>query len=126
VEIVVPSGFTGRVWVIADPDAMDIPLVNGRYQVVIPPDGILRVSSLEPFEQWHQSFARFDDGTILADGYTGGPAIVALWGGASAVIQREDREVAWMEYFVGTEEQYGARPPEHLPLMPGDPYLIGR
>ncbi len=118
VEIVVPKGFTGSVWIMLDPGAQDIPLVNGRYEVVIPGDGVLRVRSFRPFAQWHESSARYDDGSPLPEAYkvpAGGPDIVALRGGDSAVTQRDGKDVRWMSYFVGTLKQYSKRPMIQMP-----------
>ncbi len=123
VEIVVPKGFTGSVWIMQDPGGQDIPLVNSRYQVVIPGDGVLRVRSLGPFEQWHESSARFDDGSPLPEAYNvpaGGPDVVALRGGDSAVTQRDGKDVRWMSYFVGTLKQYSKRPLIQMPPGVGE------
>src|SRR4051812_15898016 len=88
VEFVVPKGFTGPVWIVLDPDGQDIPLVGDRYQVVIPADGVLRVRTFQPFDRWHQSFAKYDDGSVLCqmsgDSPTG-PQTLALRGENSAV-----------------------------------------
>jgi hypothetical protein len=122
VDIVVPKGFTGPVWIVLESDGQDIPLVNGRYQVVIPADGVLRVRSFRPFERWHQSAARYDDGTPLpeADGANAsGPDAVALRGGGSAVTTRDGKEIRWMPYFVGTARQYRERPATEFPPAVG-------
>jgi hypothetical protein len=127
VDIVVPKGFTGPVWIMLDPDGQDIPLVDGRYQVIIPKDGVLRVKSFHPFERWHQSSSKYDDGTLLPEepgGNPAGPDTVALRGGGSAITQRDGKDVHWMPYFVGTAKQYHERPP----LVPfqdprGDPKI---
>lgn len=37
VELVVPRGFTGTVWLLLDPGGQDIPLVDGRYRIAVPP-----------------------------------------------------------------------------------------
>jgi hypothetical protein len=113
VDIIVPKGFTGRIWIVLDASAQDIPLVNGRYQVVIPADGVLRVRSFRPFEQWHGSSPRYDDGTPLPEDFGDGPAgpeVVALRGGGGAMTWRDGKEVRWLPYFVGTAKQYRERP----------------
>jgi hypothetical protein len=112
VDIVVPKGFTGSVWIMLDSGAQEIPLVNGRYEVVIPGDGVLRVRSFLPFEQWHESSARYDDGSALPEAdevNPGGADIVALRGGDIAVTQRAGKDVRWMNYFVGTQKDYSKR-----------------
>ena len=118
VDIVVPKGFTGPVWILLDPDGQDIPLVDGRYQVIIPKGGVLRVRSFQPFERWHQSASKYDDGTPLPEESGGMPPktnAVALRGGGSAVTQRDGKDVRWMPYFVGTAEQYSERPALDFP-----------
>lgn len=118
VDMVIPKGYTGPVRIILDPEGKDIQLVNGRYQVVIPADGTLRVRSFGPFQQWHQSSARYDDGSPLPE-WSGaspaGPNTVALRGGGSAMTHRDGKEVHWMPYFVGTEAEYRARPAMDVP-----------
>jgi hypothetical protein len=123
VEIVVPKGFTGSVWIMLDPDAAEIPLVKGHYQVVIPAGGVLRVRSLQPFGQWHQSSARYDDGSPLPEDYklnAGGPDTVALRGEKSVVTQRNGKDVRWMSYFVGTAKQYSKRAAMEMPPGVGE------
>jgi hypothetical protein len=118
VDMVLPKGYTGPVWIMLDPDGQDIPLVNGRYQVAIPADGTLRVQSFGPFQQFHQTSARYDDGSPLppeSGANPAGPGVVALWGGGSAVTKRNGREVRWMPYFVGTEAEFHARPAMDFP-----------
>jgi hypothetical protein len=118
VDIVVPKGFTGPVWIMLDPDGQDIPLVNGRYQIVIPADGVLRVRSFWPFERWHPLSAQYDDGTPLPKengAHPAGPDVVALRGGGSAVTTRDGKEIRWMPYFVGTAKPYRERPAMDFP-----------
>jgi len=118
VDIVVPKGFIGPVWIVLDLNGQDIPLVNGRYQVVIPAGGVLRVRSHRPFERWHPSSAQYDDGAPLREEYgsnPAGPDVVALRGGGSAVTTRDGREIRWMPYFVGTAKQYSERPTMDFP-----------
>jgi hypothetical protein len=116
VDIVVSKGFTGPIWIVLDPEGKDMPQVNGRYQVVIPADGVLRVRSFRPFEQWHQMSARYADGTSLPEadgGKPAGPDVVALRGGHSVVAGGND--IRWIAYFVGTAKQYKERPDMELP-----------
>jgi hypothetical protein len=92
-----------------DPSGQDLPLLEGRYQVMIPANGVLRLRSFEPFEQWHQSSARYADGSVLPkdSGATSvGPEVVALRGGGEAVTSINGEEVRWLPYFVGTEEEH--------------------
>src|SRR5262245_34981652 len=109
VELVVPKGFTGMVWLLLDPDSQDIPLVNGRYQIVVPAGGVLRVRSFRPLEQWHSFSARYDDGTPIPHDHSSdarvAPDVVAVHGGGSGVRHREGREYRYNTYFVGTAKQ---------------------
>jgi hypothetical protein len=105
VEIVVPNGFTGVVWIVVDPSAPEIPLVNGRYQVVIPAIGVLKVQSLKPFQRWHSQTARYQDGAPLPDANNpreDDPETIAVRGGGWRTNGR--KEVVW--YFVGSAKQY--------------------
>jgi hypothetical protein len=114
VELIVPKGFTGTVWLILDPDAREIPLVDGRYRVVVPPDGVLRVPSHGPFEQWHSFSARYDDGTPIPSSYDGdagvGSVAVAVRGNWAGVSHRGGREYQYHKYFVGTAKQRSELP----------------
>jgi hypothetical protein len=116
VELVVTKGFTGTVWLMLDPDGLDIPLVDGRYRIVVPPDGVLRVRSHQPLEQWHSFFARYDDGTPIPWDHSGdagfGPEVVAVRGSWAGVSHRGGRDYHYHLYFVGTAKQRS-----ELPLM---------
>src|SRR6266480_1053785 len=63
IEMTIPKGFTGPIWIILDESAPELPLVDGRYRVVIPASGVLRVRSFKPFERWHAFTANYDDRT---------------------------------------------------------------
>jgi hypothetical protein len=108
VELVVPVGFTGTVRVMLDPAGPEIPLIDGRYQIVVPLDGLVRVRSFRPLEQWHTLAARYTDGTLIprdhGDG-TVGPNTVAVRGGVSSVTSGEGRGLRSQTYFVGTAGQ---------------------
>lgn len=65
IEYVIPDGYRGCVWILHDPDAPLVPVVNGRHQVVFPADGVFRVGSMKPFEKWHEASARFAEGKSL-------------------------------------------------------------
>jgi hypothetical protein len=119
VDIVVPKGFTGPVWIVLDPESQDIPLINDRYKVVIPPDGVLRVRSFRPLQRWHKLSASYDDGSRLPqefDANPAGPNLVALrGGGTTGVTTRDGKEFSWMQYFVGTAKQYSEWPMMDFP-----------
>ncbi len=77
VEIVVPPGFTGPVWIIEDPMAESLTaLEDGRYQVEIPENGVLRVRSAQSFDPTvsRSLTARYEDGTPLPGPYDAVPA----------------------------------------------------
>jgi hypothetical protein len=109
VELVVPKGFIGTVWLLLDPDGQDIPLVDGRYRISVPADGILRVRSHQPMEQWHSFSARYDDGTPIpwddSSNARVGPEVVAVQGSWAHLSRRGGREYRYHRYFVGTAKQ---------------------
>ncbi len=121
VDMVVPNGFTGPIWIVLDPSGQDIPLVNGRYEVVIPPNGLLRVQSFGPFERWHEDTYRYEDGAPLPNPVVESAAnseTVALRGGGEVVASNGLKEFRWIEYYVGTAKQYhqyAERSPRDLP-----------
>ena len=106
-EMTVPAGHTGPVWIILDETAPAIPLVEGKYRVVIPAGGVLRVKSFDPFYRWHQMSARYDNGMALPTVETNSdPDRIELRGGGNAVTTRGGRDFRYMSYFVGTETAY--------------------
>ena len=121
VELVVPKGFTGTVWLMLDPDGQDISLVNGRYQIVVPAGGVLRVRSFRPLEQWHSFSARYDDGTPIPWEHSSdarvAPDAVAVRGAESGVRHRGGREYRYNTFFVGTAKQRSELP--DTPEIPG-------
>jgi hypothetical protein len=122
VELVVPKGFTGTVWLMLDPAGQDIPLTDGKYRIVVPAGGVLRVRSHRPLEQWHSFSARYDDGTPIpqdhGDGGVG-PEVVAVWGSWAGVSYRGGKEYHYQTYFVGTAKQRDEMPAD--PDIPGAP-----
>jgi hypothetical protein len=65
-EMVLPTGFTGPVWIVYDAQVGEASaLVDGRYQLRIPADGTLRLSSLEPLMDGTLQSACYEDGTRL-------------------------------------------------------------
>jgi len=109
VELVVPSGFSGPIWIIEDAEnGNSIPKDEGRYRVVVPPSGKLRVSSLEPFMKWHSISAHFADGLVLAlDGGTTEPPddAVALRGGGCVTSIAGGHRVNYIPHYVGTKQE---------------------
>lgn len=114
VELVVPKGFTGTIWLIIDPAAQEIPLVDGRYLITIPAGGVLRVRSHSPLQHWHSFSARYEDGTLILQDHGSdsgvAPEAVAVRGSWSGVSQRGGREYRYHTYFVGTAKQRAEMP----------------
>jgi hypothetical protein len=112
VVIVVPKGYTGRIWIENDPNAPEIPRVNEAYRVVIPPDGALRVRSLEPFQKWHVETAWYDDGSPLREvaphelHEIKEDTVVLIALGSGALVSKDGQEYSRVEYFVGTAKQH--------------------
>jgi hypothetical protein len=97
IDIIVPQGFTGPVWIVENPaSGTVIPLIRGRYRVVVPPNGVVRVASLKPFEQWHALTVQYPDGTFIPTDTAADPApdVVALWSGGCGE--------GVLNYYVGT------------------------
>lgn len=109
VELVVPTGYTGPLRVSLDPNAPAIPLVDGRYRVVFPPDGVLPARSHAPFHRWHAVSALYADGTPIPveHGHDGDlrPEVPRLRSGGSSVMTVNGREYRDIRYCVGTAEQ---------------------
>lgn len=120
VELVVPRGFTGMVWLVLDPKSQEIPLVNGRYQVVVPDGGVLKVRSFSPLEELHQFSARYKDGVPIAQDHGPGagipPGVVGVYSGGTMTTDRGGSKRSYIYYFVGTagqkkERMYKEDPP---------------
>jgi hypothetical protein len=117
IEYVVPDGYTGRVWVLLDPEAPDLPVVNGRYRVMFPASGVFRVKSMSPFEHWHEASARYEHGRSLPTDLLSGssqvaPATMGMWSGTRGSTWPDQRDyIVWV---VGTEEDFKALGVNHL------------
>src|SRR5262245_49964972 len=117
VEIVLPDGYTGPVYLIEDEkDGTDIPLVNGRYLVEMPATCRMRVRSLGPFQRWHKQTLRYASGTGIPD------AKLVPSSDPAQVMERMSNcgtcngGPVHIEIFVGTDKQVddfirGPRPP---------------
>jgi hypothetical protein len=107
IEFIIPNGLHGRVMVLHDKTAPDMPVVAGRYQAIIPVDGVLRIGSMRPFDQWHKESARFDDGKVLSIAFDGGsqaPDTIAMWAGPRRATWPDKRDyIVWV---VGTEQEF--------------------
>jgi hypothetical protein len=104
----VPKGFTGPIWIMLDESAPEIPLVEGRYRVIIPVSGVLRVRSFAPFTRWHSFTAKYDDGSPIP--YESGsskldPETIALRSGGMGATVWKGREYRRVKYFVGPQKE---------------------
>jgi hypothetical protein len=108
IDIVIPNLFTGEVQLIQDDNAAPIPLYLNRYLLIIPPSGILRVKSLQPFDHYHQQTIRFMNGTMIAQTIRpdDSPDDVAIRG----VMSMQSGQEHSLSFFVGTAANYT----EHL------------
>ena len=123
IELVVPDGHRGPIWIGPDPSAAAIPVVDGRYQAAIPPGGVLWVNSLGPLHGRHEFSARYADGSVIRrrfDGSALAPDAVALRGGESMMAHRGGREYRFIRYFVGTEAGASAFLNDDAQLLPGE------
>ncbi|MFO0802098.1 MAG: hypothetical protein U0791_03095 [Gemmataceae bacterium] len=112
-EFVFPKDFKGHAWIILDPASEEIPFLDGLYRVMIPQDGVLRVKSFRPFEQWHESRCRYNDGTTLRamHSHPDGSDKFGLWFGGRATQsgRRDGTDLSWIEVFVGTGKEFRER-----------------
>jgi hypothetical protein len=105
VVITVPKGFTGPVWVVADPSGIDVPSQDRVYRVPVPKNGLVRVKSTKLLEEKHKPAGAYDDGSPLAF-EDADPNVVCLRGGAiRALIARAEQEITYVVYYVGDEAQ---------------------
>jgi hypothetical protein len=109
VELILPNGFTGTVWLVQDPAGQEIPLVDGGYRITVPAAGVLRFRSLPPVEQWDTFSARYGDGTPIPWDYASfagaQPDAVAVRAGMGGVMKLGGRDVYCYFFFVGTAKQ---------------------
>ena len=88
-----------------------MPVVDGRCRAEFPKDGLLRVRSMRPFEQWHESSARYAGGTplpatLISGSSQAAPGSVGMWGGSRGATWPDKRDyIVWV---VGTEAEFKA------------------
>jgi hypothetical protein len=105
VEIVLPDGYTGPVYLIEDEtNGEDIPMMGGKYVVLVPTSGRMRVKSFAPFQRWHEETVRYARGTPIPSASSSNPD-------PSAVTKRVTTcgmtiGVTNIATFVGNDEQY--------------------
>ncbi|HET6575831.1 MAG TPA: hypothetical protein VFG68_19675 [Fimbriiglobus sp.] len=107
VEIVVPKGFTGPVWVIQDASAPDLLTADKSCQVKVPAGGVVKTRSIQTLENQHHLTAKFEDGTPLPLSNEVDDATVALRGGDPGAIRRGRQQVSYVVYYVGVEQPAG-------------------
>ena len=108
VDFVVPDGFRGAIYIIADPtNGVAIKKRDGIYTVTIPSGGKLRVHDIRFLERWHWEDAHFAGGkriptaSVPSTGSLVSSNTIALRGG-SAVNAGE----IYHMYFIGTEPDF--------------------
>src|SRR6185295_17716779 len=100
-HFVLPDGFKGAIQIVGDPNqGLAVREEAGRFTYVIPPDGKLRVQSLEPFTQWHKESAAFQSGGVLQTD-DNGPEDSVAWRGLGAL---DSNGVTTIRYCVGTKK----------------------
>jgi len=66
IHYVLPDGYTGMFKIILDEQkGVDIKRESWSYTCEIPPNGILRVKSFEPFYGWHKETAAYRNGSPI-------------------------------------------------------------
>ena len=66
VHFVVPDGFRGRIDIVLDTKhGSRIETQDGRYTLVIPASGTLRVQSFRSLQRWHTTTAAYASGRAL-------------------------------------------------------------
>jgi hypothetical protein len=111
VHYVLPNGYIGLFKIVLDEtNGLDVRRKFGRATYEIPPDGVLRVKSFEPFRGWHQVTASYRDGTEISTSITPGDDEIAYRNLGSSSRGHGPITIAIV---VGTKEQTN-RIVEHL------------
>jgi hypothetical protein len=108
VEFIVPTGYKGPVWVIEDRGAgSPLAIQDGRYQLKIPPSGVLRLASVQPCEVHSSRTARYEDGTPLGVGAGSGSGAsgITFYSGGKMVRVGGGPTRTLFFYFVGAEKE---------------------
>lgn len=107
IEFIVPVDFTGPMWIVEDrSNGTPLELVNRSYTIVIPDDGVVRVTSTQPLERASQT-ARCEDGTVLPfhSGASSASDVVALRHGGKMMKVGKDAARGLHFYYLGTGDQ---------------------
>lgn len=124
VEYVFPNGYRGWVWILLDANGEDIRVVDGRYRVSIPSDGVVRVRSFRPLKSsigFGVGYSyRYEDGTAVAKDRD--PEAVAIRGWSNGVYGPNQQ---YERFFVGTISEKRESPeilpgPEEPAIQPRD------
>jgi hypothetical protein len=117
VDFVVPDGFRGTIFLIADPtNGVAITKRDGLYTVKIPSGGKLRVQDLVFLERWHHQVAHFASGAQIPPDYDSSTMsyiatnILTLCGGTAVDADGE----RYIMYFVGTRHEYDTANPTNF------------
>ena len=112
IQIIVPNNYRGLSKIIKDEtQGIEVQVVNGKRRYNIPANGVLRVNSFLPFEEWHEEFAFFLDGTPLR--MSSKPSEwkhkfkkneIALFGGS--ITEGTNYPLPTIVYVIGTESDY--------------------
>ena len=98
IEMVIPTGYRGRVTVAKNPESGDRPRIVGDVrQYVVPASGRLEVADISPFESWHVLRGRWSHGSVLPVNASAGVALHDLW---------SDEE--YIYFYVGTNDEVAA------------------
>jgi hypothetical protein len=68
VELLIPDGFTGRIFIREDPQQGVPPeRVGGVTRYLIPKSGRLTTTDIQPFRTWHRNLARYANGEEIPE-----------------------------------------------------------
>ena len=109
IHFVLPDGYVGRFEVVLDEvNGADVKFENGRYTYEIPENGVLRVKSFEPFNEWHRKTAAYRSGKVIPDEDEVDSSVAALRSlSGSGSTSRGGKEVGpvILGYAIGTEDE---------------------
>lgn len=118
VEIILPAGLSGHVWIVEDVEGQDIPLSNGEYRFTVAANGVIRVRSLAALRADHNLSSHFDNGDALPLGDRSSDEQTALRGRFS----RGGPDLQAVGFFVGTAKQL--RDQKYDPWYPPDVEIV--
>jgi hypothetical protein len=104
-RFLIPEGYTGWIRVEFEvPNASPLPMENGQYILKIPPDGLLRTSSLEQYG-WAPDHYYYDAAQGVRQLPESGPAEL-VWGRINGEKSAATGKRKYEEFFVGTAQQF--------------------